>query len=289
MPNELETLAATCSSSLTPSSSVQWRCVLKVRLVVACLLLVLVYADPLHAEDCDAQCQAARKAQDPLAPITALLTDNAIGFGPTEDNTNYNFQLQPVHTFEGADANVIVRGIVPIVGAPNGVSDTNWGFGDSIVQVFYKPNLNSDPGAFSVGFGPQVSFPTQTNMVGGPEWGAGPVLVGFGSAGDLNYGGVVGHLWGQDDFSLSTINLILLYNTKIFGGSYFGYNNNIFYDWNARSNSRLTLPLGLTAGKAFILDDGAVIDAQIGAYGLADRPSGGSDWQLKFALSFILP
>lgn len=253
---------------------VAWTGLLKTSSVLGCVLLALVHVDSLHAEGCDAQCQAARKAQDPLAPITALLTDNAIGFGPTEDNTNYNFQLQPVHTFEGADANVIVRGIVPIIGAPNGVSDTNWGLGDSIVQVFYKPNINSDPGAFSVGFGPQVSFPTQTNMVGGPEWGAGPVLVGFGSAGDLNYGGVVGHLWGQEDFSLSTFNLILLYNTKVFGGSYFGYNNNIVYDWNTRSNDRLTLPLGLTAGKAFILDDGAVIDAQLGAYSLADRPQG---------------
>jgi hypothetical protein len=101
---------------------VAWTGVRKTSSVLGCVLLALVHVDPLHAEDCDAQCQAARKAQDPLAPITALLTDNAIGFGPTEDNTNYNFQLQPVHTFEGADANVIVRGIVPIVGAPNGVS-----------------------------------------------------------------------------------------------------------------------------------------------------------------------
>jgi len=253
------------------------------------IAVALVASFPASAQDCDAQCQAARKAQDPLAPITALLTDNAIGFGPMDENTNYNFQLQPVHTFEGEDANVIVRGIVPIVGAPDGAGDTNWGFGDSILQIFYKPNLGSDPGAFAVGFGPQVSAPTQTNMIGGPEWGAGPVLVGFGSAGNLNYGGVVGHLWGQNSFSLSTINAIVLYNTELFGGSYFGYNNNIFYDWNARSKSRLTLPLGLTGGKAFILDDGGVIDAQIGVYGLADRPSGGNNWQLKFGISYILP
>ena len=249
--------------------------------------------DPIlaSADDCDAQCQAARKAQDPLAPITALLTDNAIGFGPNSNNTNYNFQLQPVHTFEGADANVIVRGIVPIVGAPKGMgmSGTDWGLSDTIVQIFYKPNLGGDPGGFSYGFGPQISLKTQTGKIGGPGWGAGPVLVGFGSAGDLNYGGVIGHLWGENSFSVSTINPIVLYNTELFGGSYFGYNNNIFYNWNAPSNSRLTLPLGLTAGKAFILDDGGVIDAQIGVYGLADRPSGGNDWQLKFGVSYILP
>ena len=41
----------------------------------------------LAQDDCDAACQAARNAQDPLAPVTALFSDNTIGYGPNDEDT----------------------------------------------------------------------------------------------------------------------------------------------------------------------------------------------------------
>jgi hypothetical protein len=39
----------------------------------------------------------ARKAQDPLGNVKALMTDNTVAFnGGTHDSTTYGFQLQPV-------------------------------------------------------------------------------------------------------------------------------------------------------------------------------------------------
>ena len=46
---------------------------------------------------------------------------------------------------------------------------------------------------------------------------------------------------------------IIFYNTEIFGGSYIGYNNLITYDWSASGSDAWQVPVGLTAGKTFIL------------------------------------
>ena len=47
----------------------------------------------------DGAAEMARKLQNPLANIKAVMTDNTIGFdgGPNEDTT-YSFQLQPVYS-----------------------------------------------------------------------------------------------------------------------------------------------------------------------------------------------
>ena len=40
--------------------------------------------------------ELARKAQDPLADVRAVMTDNTIAFGTSDDDTSYGFQIQPV-------------------------------------------------------------------------------------------------------------------------------------------------------------------------------------------------
>ena len=55
----------------------------------------------------DAAAEMARKLQNPLANIRALMTDNAIGFETGDDEgTSYSFQLQPVYAlvFPTADS-----------------------------------------------------------------------------------------------------------------------------------------------------------------------------------------
>lgn len=252
-------------------------------------------------EECDAACQAARKAQDPLAAVTALLTDNTIGFGPNSDSTTYNFQLQPVYTFEGEAANVILRGLIPYVGLPGGVAGadaslpefafsdsgggTDFGFSDTIVQAFYVPEV--EPGTFKIGYGVQLSFDTAEDGFNGPGNGAGLALVGFNFAGDLSYGGVVGHLWGENDFSLTTIQPIVFYNLENFlGGSYVGYSNTSSYNWNTGD---WVVPVGATFGKTFVVGGGNAIDLNVGAYYLAEAPDNSNDWQLKFGVSWFLP
>lgn len=258
-------------------------------------------AEPVSAQDadCDEQCQALRNAQDPLADVRAIMTDNTIAFGTADDETSYNFQIQPVYSIPTDwGFNLIARGIVPIVGAPEGAglpplgseqvggSGTNWGLSDIFLQSFVVPH---NQGSLKFGFGPQLSLRSRTDeALSGPGWGAGAAGVAFGFAGDLSYGAVLGHHWGQDGFNLTTIQPIVMYNLELLGGSYVGYNNSITYDWDADSDP-WQVPLGLTAGKTFLFDSGYALDASLGAYGLVARPDGGADWQAKFAISLFFP
>ena len=64
------------------------------------LMLVLLTAPVFMLESAyaDTAAEMARKLQDPLANIKAIMTDNVIGFDTGDDEgTSYSFQLQPVY------------------------------------------------------------------------------------------------------------------------------------------------------------------------------------------------
>ncbi|MGI9371696.1 MAG: hypothetical protein ACR2OJ_04310 [Hyphomicrobiales bacterium] len=252
---------------------------------------------PVFADDTAA---LAQKAQDPLADITALMTDNTIGFNQgSGKDTGYNFQLQPVKSFDTDQGfRLIARGIIPIVGAPAQSdfgflgelggpkqSNTIWGISDVMTQFFVAPKVDS---AIKWGLGPQVSLRTRTNSaLGGPGWGAGVSGVFFGGAGPIAYGAVVGQHWGQDGFSVMTIQPIVFYNFEDIPGFYIGYNNAITADWKAKGSNQWTVPLGLTAGRTLPIGGGSALDLSLGAYAVVARPDGAPSWQLKFGVSLI--
>lgn len=245
-----------------------------------------MFAGPAFADDCDVACQAARDAQNPLAAVRAIMTDNTIAYGPG-NSEGYSFQIQPVYTVTTDQGyNIILRGIIPVNGVPTATGH-DWGLGDSFVQAFYVPETSSN---LKYGFGPQISLPTNSGATFvGPGWGAGFSAVVFGFAGDLSYGGLVSQHWAENNFSLTTIQPIVMYNMDLFGGSYIGYNNSILYNWNATAGDEWTVPLGATFGKTFVYASGYAMDVSIGAYKLVERPAGGPDWQLKFGLSVFFP
>ncbi|MGI9366379.1 MAG: hypothetical protein ACR2O8_14430 [Rhizobiaceae bacterium] len=251
------------------------------------------------AQACDAACQAARKAANPLADTKALITDNTAAFrSGTNDDDSYNFQLQPVYSVPLDDASLVLRGIVPIQGVqpgavlpPNNIvpartRDLTWGIGDTSIQAFYAPTPGES--GISLGFGLQASLPTHTKSVlQGAGWGAGPAFVVFGQAGDLSWGGVIAHMWGENNFSVSIMQPILTYGLG--EGWYFGYNNVVSYNWNAPTQRQaLALPLGLTIGKTSIINEaGTAMDISLGYYVLDRKPTGGPDSQLKLGVSFF--
>ncbi|TCL08567.1 hypothetical protein BXY66_0604 [Shimia isoporae] len=232
---------------------------------------------------CDEACQVARKAQDPLAPITAILTDNTISYDAS-GAARKEFQLQPVHTFEGENANFILRGIIPTVGVKDPVSGkTSYGLGDTMIQAFYVPN--SYNGGFKMGYGLQASLPTaQSSKYSTLGKGAGVGVVGFGFNGNFSYGGIAGHMWGENA-TVSTLQPILFYNMpNVLGGTYVGYSNTWIYNWDA---DQWTIPLGAVVGKTFVTKGGNAIDFNIGAYRNVASGAANDEWQLKFGVSFF--
>jgi hypothetical protein len=149
----------------------------------------------------------ARKAQDPLGDVKALMTDNTIGFnGGTDDSTTYGFQLQPVYAIDNDTSwNMILRGIVPVAGIqpsvvvppigpePRPPTGSTWGISDAIVQMFFSPKSDA---TWKWGIGPQVSLNTSTTArVAGPGWGYGVAGVLFGGVGDFALGTVAMYHW----------------------------------------------------------------------------------------------
>ncbi len=268
--------------------------------ILVLAIAMAVWGGAAHAQEaCDSAC-LARKAQDPLGNVRAIMIDNTIAFGTADDETSYGFMVQPVYAIPtDHGVNVIARAVVPIVGVPGGAglpklgpepvpgSGTEWGLSDIMLQSFITPRTDAD---VKWGVGPQVSLRTRTSdQVGGAGWGAGFGAVVFGGVGSLAYGALTSHHWGQDDYSLTTLQPIAFYNLDVFGGSYVGYSNAVTYNWNADSGDRWQVPLGLTVGKTFDVGGGYALDMSLGGYWLAVKPEGGAESQFKFGGSLFFP
>jgi len=270
-----------------------------------CIFLPLVVASLLLSNDISADDEQsaleemARKAQNPLADVKAIMTDNTIAYGGgNDDDTSYGFQLQPVYSISNESSyNQIARAIIPIMGVEPGVvvpplgpeprpgEDSTWGLGDMIVQYFFSPK---EGGAWKLGVGPQISLKTHTSdRLSGSGWGAGLAGVAFSGAGSWSYGAIAMQHWGEDDFSAFTLQPIVMYNFPNKPGMYLGYNNSVTYNWEADSGDEWNVPLGLTFGQTLLLGNGDGLDLSIGAYDLVEKPEGGSDWQLKFGISYF--
>jgi hypothetical protein len=264
------------------------------------LLSIIPFLFPLYClADEDAAAEMARKAQNPLGDVKAIMSDNTIGFdgGPNND-TSYGIQIQPVYAVPNdSNYNQIARAIIPIVGVDPGVqipvlgpeprpsSGDDYGLSDIMLQYFFSPKSDS---SIKWGVGPQVSVKSQSSdRQAGPGWGAGLAGVIFGGAGNWALGMVAFQHWGEKDFSLASLNPIAIYNMESIPGAYIGYNNAINYNWNADSGEKLTFPLGLTIGRTMLLSSGNGLDVSAGLYDLVEHPTDGSEWQFKFGISYF--
>lgn len=265
------------------------------RLVAFAALLLVLLAGSARAQLSEADAEAMRKAQDPLADVRALMSDNTVQL--VAGLKTYNFQLQPVYSIPTKMGfNLIARGIIPMAGAPtlatswgqSAGSDagTAWGLSDAMAQLFFVPQTNA---GIKFGIGPQMSLRTRTDdAVGGPGWGGGIGACVFGFSGSISYGGILGQHWGRENFSRSTAQPIVFYNMAAFGGSYVGYSNTIAYDWKASEGKRWTVPVGVTAGKTLMLNGGYILDLNAGFYYVAIAPIK-PDRQIKFGFSVVFP
>ena len=258
--------------------------------VTCATLLIFFLTMDAWANDAE---ELARKAQDPLANISAVQFDMSSKFNVGPDNdTAYSALVQPVYAISTEKINYIPRAIIPVIGAPNttrGNSDVTWGMGDIIGQLFISPKTE---GTWKWGIGPQVSFETRTDdALAGPGWGGGLAGVLVGGFGNIASATIVNHLWGTDgDYSTTTVNPMIYYNFESIPGLSLSYQGVITYDWKAENSSdRLTIPLGLQIGKMIDLGGGWGIEPDLGAYVMPVRAEGAADWEVKASIFLIIP
>ena len=274
-----------------------------IALVILCSALSAFAETKPAAGGGDAATEMARKLNNPLANIHAVMTDNSINFNTGSDNgTSYAFQFQPVYAMDFPDAgfSFIPRAVIPImglepgtdlpmVGDPVPAGKSVWGLGDIILQGFVAPHTDAK---MKWGVGPQFSLATASDSdLRGADWGAGIAGVVTGNITEnLSFSGIAGNLWSYDgDFSLLTLQAIPVYMINAVPGMWVGYNAVISYDWKAPSSDAWTVPVGLTVGRTFDMGGGNGLDINVGPYYNAARPTGAADWVLRFGISWIFP
>jgi hypothetical protein len=269
------------------------------RRLAPALLLVPVLSTPhAQAQPADGSraalaAELARATQNPVADLISL---------PFQNNTNVNYgpfghvqnilNIQPVVPVSIAPRwNLVTRTILPVISQPalQPGDGTTFGLGPTQVTTFLSP---AKPGEIIWGVGPVIQAPTVTDRnLGSTVWGAGPSAVALTMQGPWVIGGITNNIWslsgeGRNRYNAFLVQPFINYN---FGhGTAIGSSPIITANWEAESDDRWTVPLGLQLTQILFLGHQPV-SALLGAYYNVVRPDIGPEWQLRFQISFLFP
>ena len=132
-------------------------------------------------------------------------------------------------------------------------------------------------------------WPTATDRaLGGGQWGAGPTALLLKQDSGWTYGVLANHLWsyagwGDHDVSATFLQPFLSYTTKKF--TTFGVNTESTYDWE---NHQWTVPL-IGSVSQLVKIGKQPVQFSLGAKYYAEKPDGGPDWGLRFAVTLLFP
>ena len=257
---------------------------------LAAFLLVLIAA-PGGAQSRD-DAELAKKLQNPVADLISIPLQNNwdFGVGPA-DAMRYTLNVQPVIPFHlTSNWNLITRTILPIVHAESplkGGRDKS-GVGDILQSFFFSPS--APVGGWIIGGGPVFLYPSATDSVLGSEkWGAGPTAVLLRQQNGWTYGMLANHLWSfagtdrRQDVSATFMQPFLTYTTATL--TTLGMNTETTYDWE---NEQGTVPLNWFVSQLLKVGP-QPIALQFGVRYYAEKPEGGPDWGLRFAVTLLLP
>ena len=234
-----------------------------------------------------------KASQNPIADLVSL---------PFQSNTNFNagpfnrtqevLNIQPVVPMHlGDNWNVISRTIIPVMSQPSPSFDSNTnGVGDITQSLFLSP---VHPGKLIWGVGPVFTVPSASD----PILGTGKVLVGptavfLMTPGHWVLGVLLNNQWSVGGNPLRPpVNAFLaqpFINYNMEHGWYLTTSPVITANWLAAAGEKWTVPVGGGFGRVFRVGDQPV-NAQVQAFYNVERPTGASDWQLRFDVALLFP
>jgi len=259
---------------------------------VVMLMALVLMAAPLWAqEESDQSAELAKKLSNPVASLISVPFQSNWDFGIGPENAmRYTLNVQPVIPISiSKDWNLITRTIVPIISAESPVAggDDRSGLGDIVQSFFFSPKEPTS-GGWILGAGPVVLYPSGTDGLSARKWGAGPTVVMLKQQSGYTYGLLANHIWsfsggGDNDISTTFLQPFLSYTTKTY--TTFGLNTESTYDWE---NSQWTVPINLMVSQLLKIG-GMPIQFVVGGRVYAERPDGGPDLGLRFAVTFLFP
>jgi hypothetical protein len=276
--------------------------------VLACALVFLATAlfaqDTATGEKADSA-ELAKKLANPVASLISVPIQNNWDFGIGPANAmRFTANIQPVIPFSlNQNWNLITRTIVPVIYAEatvKGGSDQS-GLGDIVQSFWASPKAPMDSG-WIWGAGAVMLYPSGKDGLSGHNWGAGPTALALKQENGWTYGVLANHLWSYaqtggnapsdagdaSDGSNAEVNATFLqpfvsYTTKTF--TTFGLNTESTYDW---SRSQWTVPLNASVSQLVKVGK-QPIQLSLGVKYYAEKPDGGPNWGLRFAVTFLFP
>jgi hypothetical protein len=279
-----------------------------IRLTLACALAfstTTALAQDAATDEKAAAAELAKKLSNPVASLISVPIQNNWDFGIGSANAmRYTANIQPVIPFSlSEDWNLITRTIVPVIYAESPVAGgaDKSGLGDIVQSFWASPKAPTDSG-WIWGAGAVMLYPSGTDGLSAHNWGAGPTALVLKQQNGWTYGVLANHLWSYaqtgghgpsdagdaSDGSDAGINATFLqpfvsYSTKSF--TTYGLNTESTYDW---SHSQWTVPVNASVSQ--LIKVGKLpVQLSLGVKYYAERPIGGPDWGLRFAVTFLFP
>lgn len=237
------------------------------------------------------QAELVKKTLNPVASLISVPIQNNwdFGIGP-EDAMKYTANIQPVIPVTlNQDWNLIVRTILPVIYQESRIAGegSHAGLGDTVQSFFLSPK--APVGGWILGGGPALLYPTaRDDVLGLRKWGAGPTLVALRQEHGFTYGILANHLWsyagwGDADVNATFLQPFLGYSTKTY--TTFMVNTEATYDWDG---DQWSVPLNFMVTQLLKVGK-QPLSLQLGYRYYAEGPSGGPDWGLRLAVTFLFP
>jgi hypothetical protein len=259
---------------------------------VAVFILVILF--PLAAtaaEGTDEQADLAKKLANPIANLVSLPLQSNWDFnnGP-ENATRYTMNVQPVIPFSiSKEWSLITRTILPIIYAQSPVKggESSEGIGDIVQSFFFSPKEPTS-GGWIWGVGPVICYPSGSEELSTSKWGIGPTAVALKQESGWTYGMLANHIAsfagsGPNYISATFVQPFLAYTTKTY--TTFTVNTESTYNWR---EEQWIVPINLMVSQ-LVKIGGVPMSFQAGGRVYADRPDGGPDWGIRFAVTFLFP
>jgi hypothetical protein len=259
------------------------------RLLTGVMSIVLIAAAaPLFAQTAD---ELAKQTQNPVASLISLPFQGNWDFGLGDrDATGTLLNIQPVAPFElTKDWNVILRVIMPAISQPSPDGSRLTGMGDTTMTVFLAPTKE---GKVIWGAGPAFLIPTATNNgLGSEKFGFGPSVVALAQPGKWTVGALFNQIWSVDGANdRADVNQMFLQpflNYNLGEGLAVGAQIEASANWDA-DDDMWTSHLIFSISKVTRLGKRPV-SFLAGAGPTIASPSGGSEWRVRFAVTFLFP
>ncbi len=245
------------------------------------------------------EAELAKKLQNPVASLISVPIQNNwdFGIGPAHA-MKYTANIQPVIPISISDDwNLIIRTIVPVIyqealvntpGAPASVGKSHAGLGDTTQSFFFSPK--APVGGWILGAGPVGYYPTATtSYLGSGQWGAGPTIVALQQQHGFTYGILANQIWsftgqqGRNEINSTFLQPFVSYTTKTY--TTFTVNSETTYNW---VTDEATAPMNFAVQQLLKIGKQPVA-FQLGYRYYVEKPSGGPDWGLRFAITFLFP